>query len=52
MRIKIFSFLFFFLLIKPIYAEDNIMILKLKDGEVQIELFADIAPNHVERFKI
>jgi peptidyl-prolyl cis-trans isomerase B (cyclophilin B) len=27
------------------------MILKLKDGEVQIELFADIAPNHVERFK-
>ena len=27
------------------------MILKLKDGEVKIELFLDIAPNHVERFK-
>ena len=27
------------------------MILKLKDGDVIIELFADIAPNHVERFK-
>ena len=27
------------------------MILKLKDGEVIIELFNDIAPNHVGRFK-
>ena len=27
------------------------MILKLKDGNVVIELFPDIAPNHVERFK-
>jgi len=27
------------------------MILKLKDGDVKIELFKDIAPNHVERFK-
>ena len=27
------------------------MILELKDGKVVIELFADIAPNHVERFK-
>ena len=27
------------------------MILKLKDGEVIIELFSDIAPNHVKRFK-
>ncbi len=27
------------------------MILKLKDGEVEIELFSDIAPKHVERFK-
>ena len=26
------------------------MILKLKDGDVEIELFNDIAPNHVERF--
>ena len=28
------------------------MILKLKDGEVKIKLFPDIAPNHVKRFKI
>ena len=27
------------------------MILKLKDGDVHIELFNEIAPNHVERFK-
>ena len=27
------------------------MILKLKDGEVKIELFRDVAPNHVERIK-
>ncbi|MDC0248069.1 peptidylprolyl isomerase [Pelagibacteraceae bacterium] len=27
------------------------MILKLKDGDVIIELFEDIAPNHVKRFK-
>ena len=27
------------------------MILKLKDGDVKIELFADISPNHVKRIK-
>ena len=27
------------------------MILKLKDGDVLIELYNDIAPNHVKRFK-
>ena len=27
------------------------MIMKLKDGEVILELFEDIAPNHVKRFK-
>ena len=27
------------------------MILKLKDGDVIIELYPDIAPNHVKRFK-
>ena len=30
---------------------ENIMILKLKDGDVKIELFSDVAPNHVERIK-
>ena len=32
-------------------AEENLMILKLKDGDVKIELFSDVAPKHVERIK-
>ncbi len=32
-------------------GEENIMILKLKDGDVKIKLFPDAAPNHVERIK-
>ena len=32
-------------------GEENIMILKLKDGDVKIELFNDVAPKHVERIK-
>ena len=27
------------------------MIMELKNGKVEIELYSDIAPNHVERFK-
>ena len=27
------------------------MIMKLKDGNVEIELFKDVSPNHVKRFK-
>ena len=41
----------FFLLINQSIAEENIMILKLKDGDVKIELFEDVAPNHVKRIK-
>ena len=41
----------FFILINNTIAEDNIMILKLKDGDVKIELFEDVAPNHVKRIK-
>ena len=41
----------FFLLTNNIIAEENIMILKLKDGDVKIELFEDVAPNHVKRIK-
>ena len=41
----------FFILTNNIIAEENIMILKLKDGNVKIELFPDIAPKHVERIK-
>ena len=32
-------------------SEENIMILKLKDGDVKIELFEDVAPKHVKRIK-
>jgi cyclophilin family peptidyl-prolyl cis-trans isomerase len=41
----------FFILTNHINAEENIMILKLKDGDVKIELFEDIAPNHIKRIK-
>jgi len=43
--------LFFSLFNFEIMAEENKMILKLKYGEVEIELFPDKAPNHVKRFK-
>ena len=48
---KIFFIFLFALYANECYAQDNIMILKLKDGDVKIELFDDIAPNHVKRFK-
>jgi len=48
---KIFFIFLFALYANECYAQDNIMILKLKDGDVTIELFDDIAPNHVKRFK-
>tara|TARA_B110001452_G_scaffold252382_1_gene242219 strand:+ start:478 stop:1038 length:561 start_codon:yes stop_codon:yes gene_type:complete len=41
----------FFLTINQSIAEENIMILKLKNGDVKIELFPDVAPNHVKRIK-
>ncbi len=41
----------FFILINNVIAEENIMILKLKDGDIKIELFEDVAPNHVKRIK-
>jgi cyclophilin family peptidyl-prolyl cis-trans isomerase len=41
----------FFILTNNIIAEENTMILKLKDGDVRIELFEDVAPNHVKRIK-
>jgi len=44
-------FIFFSLLILNTNAESNKMILKVKNGDVVIELFTDVAPNHVKRFK-
>ena len=32
-------------------SECNRMVMKLKDGDVKIELFRDIAPNHVKRIR-
>ena len=46
---KILVLLFF--LTNNTMAEENLMILKLKDGDVKIELFNDVAPKHVERIK-
>ena len=48
---KIFFIFIFTLFINQTCAKENIMILKLKHGDVVIELFNDIAPNHVQRFK-
>ena len=49
---KILLFLIFFLFTNNnVIAKENCMILKLKDGEVEIQLFPDVAPNHVERIK-
>ena len=48
---KIYIFiLFLFFLFNKLYAEE-FMIMKLKDGDVLIELYPDVAPNHVQRFK-
>ena len=43
--------LIFLLFSSNLLAEENTMILKLKDGEVKIELFPDVAPGHVKRIK-
>jgi len=48
---KVIVIFIFILFIKPTQAKENTMILKLKDGNVIIELFSDVAPNHVKRFK-
>ena len=43
--------LIFLLISSNLSAEENTMILKLKDGDVKIELFEDVAPEHVKRIK-
>ena len=47
--IILFSILFLF--ITNVKGDDNKMILKLKNGEVEIKLFPELAPKHVERIK-
>ncbi len=50
-KFAFFSILFFSLLNTHSLAKENIMILKLKYGEVVLELYPEKAPNHVKRFK-
>ena len=48
---KVIVIFIFILFIKPTLAKEDTMVLKLKDGNVIIELFSGKAPNHVKRFK-
>ncbi|MBD1167110.1 peptidylprolyl isomerase [Pelagibacterales bacterium SAG-MED09] len=43
--------LFLLIITNQSISEENLMILKLKNGDVKIELFSDVAPNHVKRIK-
>ena len=51
MKKIIYLFIIFFSLVNTNVFANNIMILKLKYGDVQIELYPEKAPNHVQRFK-
>jgi len=50
-KLLTYLFLIFFLFTNQSIAQENLMILKLKDGDVKIELFEDVAPNHVKRIR-
>ncbi len=43
--------IFFIFFSTNLIAKENIMILKLKDGVVKIEMYPDVAPNHVKRIQ-
>ena len=51
MKKLIYLFIVFFSLVTTKSMAQNIMILKLDYGEVEIELYPEKAPNHVKRFK-
>ena len=51
MKKIIYLFIIFFSLENNYIMAKDIMIMKLKDGVVEIELYPDKAPNHVKRFK-
>ena len=52
MKKFIYLFILYFSLLNfSVLANTNNMILKLKYGEVEIELYPEKAPNHVKRFK-
>ena len=49
--VYLIGFLLYIFSYQYLYSEANTMIMKLKYGDVVIELFPDKAPNHVKRFK-
>ena len=49
-KIICFFIIIFSLVTTSLIAKNNIMILKLTYGEVEIELYPEKAPNHVKRF--
>ena len=52
MKKFIYLFIVFFSLLSTnVLAQNNLMILKLTYGDVEIELYPEKAPNHVKRFK-
>ncbi len=51
MRKLIYLFIIFFSLINTNIMAQNLMVLKLSYGDVEIELYPEKAPNHVQRFK-
>jgi|TARA_B110000971_G_C19981536_1_gene487591 cyclophilin family peptidyl-prolyl cis-trans isomerase len=51
MKKLILIFTILLLSINNVYTKEKTMILKLKDGDVEIELYPKIAPNHVKRFE-
>ena len=51
MKKFIYLFIFFFSLENNNLMANNLMLLKLSYGEVEIELYPEKAPNHVKRFK-
>ena len=50
-KITYLFIVFFSLLNTNVFAQNNLMILKLTYGDVEIELYPEKAPNHVKRFK-
>ena len=51
MKKYIYLFIIIFSLVGNKVMAENIMILKLSYGDVEIELYPEKAPNHVKRFK-
>ena len=49
-KILVLSILIFF--INKVYAKADFMIMKLKSGDVVIELYSELAPKHVERIRL